>query len=158
IGCGDGLVLRALQDSLRPSTPIQLYGLDISMQGLLLARDVVPPSRLVQGSVSRMPFAGRFDLALCRGVIMFLGEQEIASAFRELAEHCNMLVMTEPSVRNGQQIEAGQLRSSVKREVVDQTSWIHPYPRLAATSGGTVEREEYVTGNYLMTVRWSRAA
>jgi hypothetical protein len=51
-------------------------------------------------------------------------------------------------------VDVGSLDTSLKREVIDQTSWIHPYPRLAVAAGGTVVAEEYVAGNYLMVVEF----
>ena len=125
------------------------------MRGLLLARDLVDRARFVQGSVTALPFRDRFDLGFCRGVLLFLEPQDIAAAFAELGRSCRTFVLTEPARdRSGQQVDVATLEASIEREDIDQTNWIHPYPRLAVAAGGTIVAEEYVSGNYLMVVEW----
>jgi len=152
IGCGDGLSLKALDAAL--GSRLKLWGLDISMQGLLLARQTVAEAELIQGSVTRLPFSGRFDLVVSRGVLMFLGADEIQEAFRELRRLGGRLVLTEPANRDGKPVAVETLQHSLKREVLDQTSWIHPYALLAHEQGGVVTRQEHVSGNCLLTVQW----
>jgi SAM-dependent methyltransferase len=155
VGCGDGLPLRALRDALGGHVPMMLCGVDISMNGLLLARDAVEQARLAQASVTQLPFRGRFDLGFCRGVLMFLDGKEVAEAFSELARSCRTFVLTEPAtIRGGELVDVGALDMSLKREDIDQTTWIHPYPRLAEAVGGATVAEEYVSGNYLMVIEW----
>jgi SAM-dependent methyltransferase len=155
IGCGDGLPLRALRDALDGTVPMSLFGVDISMHGLLLGRDAVAQAHLIQASVTQLPFSGRFDLGFGRGVLMFLDGKEVAEAFSELARSCRTFVLTEPAtVRGGEPVDIGRLTISLERADIDQTSWIHPYPRFVEFAGGTVVAEEYVSGNYLMVAEW----
>jgi len=154
VGCGGGRPLRVLRTALDGHVPVALFGVDISMHGLLLARDAVGCVEVVQGSVTQLPFRRRFDLAFCRGVLLFLDGTDVARAFSELARACQLFVLTEPANVRGEPVDTGRLDASLRREDFDQTSWIHPYARLAAASGGTVLAEEYISGNYLMVVEW----
>jgi SAM-dependent methyltransferase len=155
IGCGTGLPLQLLRDALGNTSRLSLYGFDISMNGLLLARRSLGPGvSLVQASVTSLPFSRPFHLAFCRGVLMFLDHASVRSAFRELAQSCAVLVLAEPSNVRGETVDSDQLEASIRRDGLDQTSWIHPYRQLALASGARIVSKELVQGNLVLVLEW----
>ena len=155
IGCGTGLPLQLVRDACGGVDRLSLYGFDISMNGLLLARrSLGRNASLVQASVASLPFSCRFDLAFCRGVLMFVDEATVRAAFRELARACSVLVLAEPSNVRGEIVESDELVTSIRRDGLDQTSWIHPYRRLAVESGASVISQELLAGNVLLVLEW----
>jgi len=157
VGCGDGLPLRVLSDAFDGLASPLLFGIDISMQGLQLARDAAERAHVIQASVTDLPFRQLFHLCFCRGVLMFVDPSEVKQAFAELARLCRTFVLAEPAcLHSGDLVDLEELVQSIQREDIDQTNWVHPYRRLASESGGVVVAEEYLSGNYVMTVRWDR--
>lgn len=69
VGCGSG----AVTAGLHPATEAHIYGLDINLEYLKLARRVGLPTRYCGGNATRLPFAdGSFDLCLCHFLLLWL--------------------------------------------------------------------------------------
>ncbi len=79
-GCGTGLCTAWLA-----ALGLEVTGVDIDPAMLGAARNKAPAARLVEGSITRLPFAdGEFDLSLAVTVFCFLSDEERAEAAREL--------------------------------------------------------------------------
>jgi SAM-dependent methyltransferase len=85
VGCGTGAVL----SDLMAQTGARLYGIDLDLPRLLLAREVAPQAGLAAADGLRLPYAtGAFDAVLCHFYLLW-----VADAPRALAE---MARVTQP--------------------------------------------------------------
>jgi ubiquinone/menaquinone biosynthesis C-methylase UbiE len=89
IGCGTGYLLKtAAQNEL------QTYGIDISAQGVAIAREVSPRSKIVIGQGENLPFPDHFfDHVVCLGALehfinMRKGIREIIRVGKQDASFC----------------------------------------------------------------------
>lgn len=79
-GCGTGIYSALLSER-----GLEVTGLDPDPHMLAAARLKAPVARLVEGDVTRLPFAdAEFDLALAVTLLCFLGDEEREHAAREL--------------------------------------------------------------------------
>jgi ubiquinone/menaquinone biosynthesis C-methylase UbiE len=79
-GCGTGIYTAWLAER-----GLELTGIDVNPGFLEAARRRAPAARLVEGTVTRLPFAdGEFDLTLAVTLFCFLSREERAAAAREL--------------------------------------------------------------------------
>jgi ubiquinone/menaquinone biosynthesis C-methylase UbiE len=79
-GCGTGIYSAWLA-----GLGLEVTGLDIDPEMLAAARDKAPGATLVEGTVTKLPFAdGEFDLALAVTVFCFLSDDERVEAAQEL--------------------------------------------------------------------------
>jgi len=95
VGCGEGVVLRHLDRSLRGVTAV---GLDVDGTGLRVAQSQNSVS-LVQGSIYSLPCAARsFDLVLCCEVLEHVEQPHAALAelARVSSRHVLLSVPNEP--------------------------------------------------------------
>lgn len=75
VGCGTGALLTEM-DCLSPA---QIYGLDINIDHLCLAKQICQDCYLVASDVHRLPFeANSFDLVTCHYFLMWVGSPEHA--------------------------------------------------------------------------------
>ncbi len=78
-GCGTG----AITASLREDTPARVYGLDLNLPFLRLARQNDPVTRFTAGDALRLPFtANSFDAAVCHFLLLWVSQP--ADALAEL--------------------------------------------------------------------------
>jgi SAM-dependent methyltransferase len=81
-GCGTGGFLRWALDLPAFDTGA---GIDVSPEGIVLARRQVPEADLRVGSVTSLPYAdASFDVAVCNDVLQHLTEHQAPAALREL--------------------------------------------------------------------------
>jgi ubiquinone/menaquinone biosynthesis C-methylase UbiE len=96
VGCGDGARTLA-------NLPAGSVGLDISRQGLELARETVPDARLVHGELSTLPFAAnRFDAVTAYHAVFHVARERHPTVYREFARVLRpggRLLMTLPAGR-----------------------------------------------------------
>ena len=79
IGCGTGVLLPDLQNL----SPAEIFGGDIDLEHLEMAKDKSPESHLLGADVHHLPFkAGSFDLVLCHYFLMWTGNP--TSALNEM--------------------------------------------------------------------------
>jgi hypothetical protein len=155
VGCGDGMTMRFVSDRLDVSQVTAIVGIDISHSGIVFARHHAGGrARLVQASIGAIPFSRRFDVACWRGVLLYLDPAAVRGAMREVAMLCDRLVIAEPAVVGRDTIALECLTTSINREDLDQTTWVHPYPKLVTELGGRVVRSEIVDGNCLLVIEW----
>lgn len=79
VGCGTG----ALLPDLEALSPAQIFGLDINLDHLKMAREVSPECSLIGSDVHHLPFSdSSFDLVICHYFLMWVGSP--AHALSEL--------------------------------------------------------------------------
>lgn len=77
VGCGTG----ALLPEMGLLSPAQIYGLDIDLGHLEMARKVCPECGLIASDVHQLPFQDNsFDLVTCHYFLMWVGSPEHALA------------------------------------------------------------------------------
>jgi SAM-dependent methyltransferase len=82
-GCGTGGFLAWAEAR---GTFSRLAGVDISVEAIELAREVVPSAELRVAPLGKLPFAdGEFDLAVSHDVLQHVPEAELDPGLRELA-------------------------------------------------------------------------
>ncbi len=75
VGCGTG----ALLPEMNALSPAQIYGLDIDLDHLSMARQVNPECGLIGSDVHYLPFeSSSFDLVTCHYFLMWVGNPEHA--------------------------------------------------------------------------------
>ena len=80
IGCGTGATLRWLAPHARESV-----GVDVSIEGLAVARETAPGSRLAVASASALPFADKtMDIVVSTDVLQHLRTEDRQAALREM--------------------------------------------------------------------------
>ncbi len=71
VGCGSG----AITGGLHRATTAHIYGVDINLEYLDLARRSALPTRYCGGDALRLPFAaGSFDVCLCHFLLLWLSD------------------------------------------------------------------------------------
>ena len=80
IGCGTGATLRWLAPNARESV-----GVDVSIEGLAVARETAPGSRLAVASAAGLPFADKtMDIVVSTDVLQHLRTEDRQAALREM--------------------------------------------------------------------------
>jgi ubiquinone/menaquinone biosynthesis C-methylase UbiE len=98
IGCGCGASLRLAQQRYG----CYIFGLDISRQLLLRAKNRPSVYSLIQGDVNTLPLAeNKFDLILLECVATIFGEETIFSTCRRLLKPGGKLLVTDLYARKG---------------------------------------------------------
>lgn len=96
VGCGEGLVLRQL-DNILPGLP--MIGLDVDAELLNAAKAILPHAAYIEGSIYSLPLPTRsYDVVVCTEVLEHLEEphtalQEVA---RVAGRYCLFSVPHEP--------------------------------------------------------------
>jgi SAM-dependent methyltransferase len=95
LGCGTG----ALLPELRSDSPGTIFGLDIELSNLRIARQQAKGLSLQQGDAHHLPFpSGVFDLALCHFLLLWVeNPQVVVSEMRRVTRQGGaVLVLAEP--------------------------------------------------------------
>lgn len=89
VGCGTGLLLKAAEER-----NVRTYGIDISKEGVKIARRISPHSKIILGNAERLPYAsGFFDYIFCAGALehflsMDRGISEMKRVGKKRAQYC----------------------------------------------------------------------
>ncbi|MEQ8402145.1 MAG: class I SAM-dependent methyltransferase [Silicimonas sp.] len=74
VGCGDGVHIDVLAET---EDPPQMMGLDVSLEALMMARDIKGNWLPIHGDAQALPFAdGSFDFTISFGVLAYLEDPE----------------------------------------------------------------------------------
>lgn len=95
VGCGTGNVLRELQ---RAATGGSVFGMDLHMEGLRVARTRTDPALLLQANAESPPFSVRFDVVGAFDVIEHLDDDAaVLRTLRQLLTDRGFLLLTVPA-------------------------------------------------------------
>jgi SAM-dependent methyltransferase len=95
VGCGTGVLL----DELRSISSCSIFGLDIDINSLILAHNLVPKSISTLGDALYLPYLARsFDICLCHFVLLWISDplQVIQEMLRVTQLGGYVLALAEP--------------------------------------------------------------
>jgi SAM-dependent methyltransferase len=103
IGCGEGFDIKHICEH-KCSTIQQYFGFDLNIEGLRIARNMLPHLQFdaVCGDICHLPFKlDRFDLILCLEVLEHIRcpERVLKEITRQFNGHCILSVPNEPLYR-----------------------------------------------------------